>query len=247
MIASGIVRSLVLSGVLALSIAAPAAAQQPVCAQLDDAEVRARTDVLMRAVRREEPAVRRWWSSFALLHSVMAAGAAIIAASAQDEGQRNEMLVGVTSSALGLATLVIFTPPLLGAGDALRAQPADTPEERLHRLRMAERTLAKAAAGTEFLRSWVPASLTTLYVSAAASTLLLAFERPQGAIIHSIGGAVLGLGRVLLHPTGARDRWRRYLRAHPDADCQPAPETASLEPRARLVGYGLGLGLRVDF
>lgn len=231
------------------SLVPTAAAQRAACAALPDAEVRARTSVLAAIVRSEEPAVRRWWTSFALLHAVMASGAAILAASAHHEGFRNEMLVGATSSTLGLATLVAFVPPLMGAGDELRSLPGRTAAERLHRLRVLEGVLERAAANTDFLRSWVPATLTTLYVGAAASTLLLAFQRPSGAILHSVGGAVIGVGRILLHPFGARDAWRRYLRAHPDAAaCDPEPNTASpIEPRARVLIAGLGLGLRVDF
>lgn len=240
-------RSLAFALVLTLSFASSAAAQRATCSDLSDAEVRARSAVIARAIRTEEPAVRRWWSSFALLHAVMATGTAILAASAQDEPFRNEMLVNMTSSTLGLATLVVFMPPLMGGGDAMRAQPDDTPEARLHRLRVGEGILARSAASTDFLRSWVPATLSTLYVTAAASTLLLAFQRAQGAILHSAGGAVLGLGRILLHPTGARDAWRRYVRAYPDAACDEAPITTPIEPRAALVPHGLGLGLRVDF
>lgn len=240
-------RSAALVLLLVSALPSTAAAQRAACGELSDAEVRARTALIERAIRREEPAVRRWWTSFALLHAVMASGTAILAASAQDEPFRNEMLVNMTSSTLGLATLVVFVPPLMGAGDAMRAQPAGTPAERLHRLRIGEGILARSAASTDFLRSWVPATLSTLYVTGAAGTLLLALERPQGAILHSVGGAVLGLGRILLHPTGARDAWRRYLRAHPDAACDEPPIAAPIEPRAAVVPYGLGLGLRIDF
>lgn len=225
---------------------APNVSAQPLCTELDDDEVHARTAIVTDAIRREEPAVRRWWTSFVLLHATMATGAAILAATAQDEGFRNEMLVGTVSSTLGLATLVVFTPPLMGGGDALRAHPDDTPEARLARLRVAEQILERAASSTDFLRSWLPATLSSLYVTAAASTLLLAFQRSSGAILHSAGGAVIGLGRILLHPTGARARWRRYRRAHPA--CEPSPSVASASaPRAALVPHGIGLGLRVDF
>lgn len=229
-----------LAAVLVLSLASTASAQASVCTELDDDDVRARTAILEDAIAREEPAVRRWWTSFALLHAVMASGAAILAASAQDEGFRNEMIMGTVSSTLGLATLVVFTPPLMGGGDALRGAPGDTPEERLVRLQLAESILSRAAASTDFLRSWVPATLSSLYVTGAAGTLLLAFQRPTGAILHSVGGAVIGLGRILLHPTGARDRWRRYRRAHPE--CDPVP---SVPPSARIMPHGLGV--RVDF
>ncbi len=233
-----------------VAAASHARADAPACRDdIPDAEVRARLAELTGAVAREEPAIRRWWTSFALLHATMASSAAIIAATAQDDGLRSEMLVGVTSSTLALTTLVIFMPPLFGAGDGLRGLDEATPEARLAKLRAAEDVLRRSAASVDFLHSWVPATLSTLYVVAAASTLLLAFDRPSGAMTHSIGGALLGLGRLVLHPTGSRTRWRRYVRAHPDVECEssvtayvrPAP------PRVAVVPYGLGLGLRVDF
>jgi hypothetical protein len=234
---------------LVLACASGAAAQRPMCSDaLSDGEVRARLAIVSGIVRREEPAVRRWFTTFAFLHATMASGAAILAASAQDDGFRNEMLMGTLSSALGLTTLVIFGPPEMGAGDGLRALPEDTPEERLHKLRVAEDVLRRSAASIDFLRSWVPATLSTLYVVAAASTLLLAFDRASGAMTHSIGGALIGLGRILLRPTGSREAWRGYLRAHPDADCDEMPGVSMTStPEVALVPYGLGLGLRIDF
>lgn len=232
-----------------LGLASSAAAQRTACTEsLSNAEVRQRLELVTGIVSREEPAVRRWWTTFALLHSTMAAGAAILAGSAQDEGFQNEMLVNTLSSTLALATLVIFGPPLVGAGSSLRAMPVDTPEDRLHKLRIAEDALRRDAASIDFLRNWFPATLSSVYVTAAATTLLLVFNRPSGAMTHSIGGAVLGLGRILLRPIGSREAWRRYLRDHPDADCDEAPGASVLEgPRVAVVPYGIGIGLRVDF
>jgi hypothetical protein len=213
-----------------------------------DAQVRARLAALATRVEAEEPATRRWWTSFMLLHGTMATGAAILAGSAQDEGFRNEMLVGLASSALGFVSLVVLAPPMVGAGDGLRALPESTPEERLHKLRIAEGVFRRSAENIDLLRGWFPATLSSLYVTAAASTLLFAFERPSGAIIHSVGGVLLGLGRILLRPTDSRDTWRRYARAYPDATCDRAVVTARApEPRVTVVSQGLGLGLRVDF
>ncbi len=239
----------VVAFVIALATASIAAAQRPVCSEtLSDAEVRARLTAVTGVVSREEPAVRRWFTTFALLHATMASGAAILAASAQDEGFRNEMLVGTLSSTLALTTLVVFGPPLLGAGDGLRGLSEETADDRLHKLRVAEDVLRRSAASIDFLRNWFPATLSTLYVTAAAATLLLVFNRPSGAITHSIGGAVLGLGRILLRPTGSREAWRNYLRAHPDADCDEAPGMSMQpQPSVAVVPYGLGLGLRIDF
>lgn len=232
---------------LLLASSSSALAQRAECAEPSDREVRARLAWLIDVIDREEPAVRRWWTSLALLHGVMATGAAILAASAREEGFRNEMLIGTLSSSLGLTTLVVFSPPLLGAGDGIRALPDDTPEARLHKLRIAENALRRSAASVDFLRSWFPPTLSMVYVTAAASTLLLVFDRPVGAILHATGGAIIGLGRILLRPIGSRRAWRSYLRAHPDAACADAPMVRVPRPEARIVAHGLGLGLRVDF
>ncbi len=242
--ASGPALALALASLLATGLdAAPARADdRPIC--LDDpsdAEVRRRLAIVTEHVRREEPGVRRWFSSFVALHGTMASGAAILAAFAEDEGFRNEMLVGTTSSTLALLSIVIILPPLLGAGDQIRGVSDDTPSGRLARLRAAEDLLRRDASSVDFLHSWFPITLTSLYSAAASIFNLVALERTTGGFTHAIGGAVIGLGRVLLRPTGSRDRWRAYRRAFPDAACQTI---------ARAPGPSLrfsGLSLRVDF
>ncbi len=238
----------VIAGALVSSLSLTAAAQAPGCRDdISDAQVRARLSALSARAAVEEPAVRRWWTSFLLLHATMASGAAILAGSAQDEGFRNEMLVGLTSSTLGFVSLAVFGPPMMGTGDTMRALPEGSPEERLHKLRVLESVFRRSAQSIDFLRSWFPATLSALYVTAAATTLLAGLQRPTGAIIHSAGGAILGLGRILLRPTAARDVWRRYVRAYPDADCTLAVAGPDLSPRVNVVAHGVGLGLRVDF
>lgn len=233
---------------LVLTFASGAAADLPQCGDsISDAQVRARLAALSSRVSQHEPATRRWWTTFLFLHGTMASGAAILAASAQDEAFRNEMLVGLTSSSLGFISLAVFTPATMGAGETLRALPERTSEERLHKLRVAEDVFRRSAQSIDFLRSWVPATLSGLYVSAAATTLLLAFQRPTGAIIHSIGGAVLGLGRILLRPTESRDLWDRYRRAFPDAECEALVAGPDLSPRVQVVAHGVGMGLRIEF
>lgn len=227
----------------------PVAAQdgRPECVEApEDAEVRARLRTVLRYVREQEPPIRRWFTSFLLLHGSMASGAAIIAAASRDEGPRNEMLVGMTGSALAIATLAIFSPPLMGAGDGLRAYPETTPEERLRKLRAAEDVLRRASNSVDFLHGWFPATATSLYVSAASALVLLAFERVTFAYTHVIGGSLLGLGRVLLRPTAARTLYRRYRRRYPDAAC--APVASSEVPVSwRVHSFGLGVGLTVEF
>lgn len=241
-------RLAVLVALVVLSATSSAAADRPTCSDsVSDTHVRARLSALSTRLASEEPAVRRWWTTFLFLHATMATGAAILAGSAEDEGFRNEMLVGMTSSTLGFVSLAVFGPPEMGAGDALRALPERTPAERLHKLRVAEGVFRRGAENIDFLRGWFPATLSSLYVTTAATTLLLGLQRPSGAIIHSIGGAVLGLGRILLRPIGARDTWQRYVRAYPDADCTIASVPIEPSPRVAIVPHGVGIGLRVDF
>lgn len=214
-----------------------------------DAEVRQRLRVLTSMVHAEEPGIRRWFTSFALLHGTMLTASALLAVSARDEGYRNEMIVGTTSSTLALASLVLFTPPMMGAGDAMESIPDDTPEGRLARMREGEDRLRRGAASVDFLHSWVPSTLSLVYVAGASMTNLLAFERTTGAYTHAIGGTVLGLARILLHPTGPRTAWRRYRNAHPDAGCVPADEPVARLPAPswRIEAFGLGASIRLTF
>lgn len=241
-------RSAALALALVLLPCAPASADDRArCTEeLSDDEVTRRLAIVSRAIHEEEPGVRRWFSSFAALHGSMAAGAALLAAFADDEGFRNEMLVGTTSSTLALISLVVVLPPMLGAGDQLDSIDADDPAGRRARLRFAEDLLRRDAASIDFLHSWFPITLTSLYVVAASTFNLAVLERTTGAFTHSVGGAILGLGRVLLRPTGSRSRWHAYRRAFPDAGCEPTAYRAP-SPRLRLVVAGAGLGLRLSF
>lgn len=225
---------------------ATARADPPRCGEPpSDEEVRRRLDLLDTHIRSEEPGVRRWFSSFVALHSTMAGGAALIAGFAEDEGFRNEMLVTMTSSSLAVISLLVTLPPLLGAGDQLRGYDEDTPEARHLKMRAAESLLRRDSDSIDFMQSWFPITMTSLYTASASVFNLVALERVRAAYTHAIGGAIIGLGRVLLRPMGPRDRWQRYRRAFPDAGCEVVARAPS--PSLRVVAAGVGLGLRLDF
>lgn len=226
--------------------ASVARADRPACAETpSDAEVRQRLEILETLIQQNEPAVRRWFTTFALLHSAMLSGALIFAISTDQPAFRDTMIVGSISSGLALASLVVFIPPLMGAGDTLRSYPDGTPAERFTKMRVAEDILQRASGSVDFLHGWFPATASTVYVLAASQILLLGLEQLGGALSHSIGGAILGLGRILLHPTSPRDAWRRYTRRYPDAACEePIPPPAETSWQFAPAPGGLGFTVR---
>jgi hypothetical protein len=77
--------------------------------------------------------------------------------------------------------------------------------------------------------------------------LLLAFDQLGAALSHVGGGLVLGLGRILLRPMGARDAWRRYSRAFPDAGCEAPAVPEPPETSWRITPWAGGVGFVVNF
>ncbi len=233
---------------LSLAPARPARADDPICEELPDAEVRARLAEVRAAVGAHEPDTRHWATGFLSLHLAMAGVQLSIALAASDEGAMVEGWIGVLSSTLGIGTLLISWPSLVGAGDALDALPVRTPEERRASLARAEQRMRRAADQIGLVRSPFNTTLNALYLGAASSFQLVGWGRVSGAFVLSIGGSLVAQGRVLLLPTGIRAAWLRYQRAHPDAACEPLdPDTPDLGPRVTLEPIGLGAALRVAF
>lgn len=225
--------------------------------ELDDASVSARIADVRASIGRHEDDMRHWWSGFLALHAVMMGASLTFAITAPDDGTpfrhggRIELSVQALSSFLGLVTLLTSTSPLIGAGGRLDSLPEGTPEERLVKLVEAESLLRRSADGVSFVRGPLSSLLSAGY-SLAASATLLGFERPIGALLLAGGSAVIGQGRLLLHPWGIRDEWRRYQRVHADAGCpfsSPSPEVlaARTAPRWSLDAYGAGVSFVLAF
>lgn len=237
---------LVALGSIAALTPSPARAEDdPVCEPLSDAEVRARFAEVRGYVREHEPDTRHWATGFLSLHLAMVGVQLAIAASAPDEGAMVEGWIGVLSSTLGVGTLLVSWPSLVGAGDALDELPRDRPEEARASLARAEQRLRRAADQVGFVRSPFNTTLNALYLAGASSVQLVGWQRVSGAFVLSVGGSLVAQGRVLLFPTGIRTAWLRYRRAHPDAACEPTPTEPA--PSVAILPAGLGAQLRVSF
>ena len=249
-------RGLWLSAILVASLAAaPAHAQDDDLARcegfgLDDVEVTARLADVRAQIGHHEPDVRHWLTAFAVLHGALLGGELALGFTASNDGARVDAIIGAISSGLGLATLLISFPPIVGAGGTLDAMPEDTAEQRVAKLVRAERLMRESAASVSFVRGPLAALLSAGYVAVAASIQIVGFGRETGGYVLMAGGIVLGQGRLLLHPDGILHAWRRYRFAHPDAGCEAgtrasegSPIAWQLLPTAMPGGGGLGFTL----
>lgn len=212
-----------------------------------DAEVRERLAYARTAIGAHEPDMRHWYTAFMIMHGVMGGVQITLFIAAPDDGQRADFGFQALSSVLGMATLLISTPPLLGAGGTLDGMPESTEEERRIKLVSAESLLRRSAEAVSFVRGPVSSLLTAGYGVAASTVLLLAFERPSAALLLAGGTALIGQGRLLLHPWGIRDAWNAYRRRYTDAGC---PFDAPARPIATswsFGSYGLGLSFSLTF
>lgn len=219
-----------------------------------DDEVQRRLAWIERQVEGNEDDVRRWFGAFVAIHTLLTGVQLTLALSTPDDQSRIDFIVNGVGGGLGLVTLLISTPPILGAGDFLRSLPRETPEDRLAAMRAAEDRLRRSAEGSGFVRSELSSIASAAYVEAASLTLLF-LGRTAAAFTHAAGGLVLGQGRLLLHPTGAIDAWRTYQARHADAGCRPedAPQAELAAPALALSpavpgGAGaVGISLTLSF
>lgn len=220
----------------------------PACEDLPEAEVEARLREVRGFVRHHEPDTRHWATAFFSLHLTMVGVQLSLAITADNEGAQVDGWIGALSSTLGVATLLISWPSLVGAGDAIDELPTRTPEERRYALARAEQRMRRASDQVAFVRSPFNLTLNALYLGGAASFTLIGWSRVTGAFILAAGGSILAQGRVLLFPTGIREEWLRYHRRHPDAGCEPLAVSApSIPPSLTVVPNGLGASMLVTF
>lgn len=206
-----------------------------------DDEVQRRLAWIEGRIDDTEDDVRRWFGAFVAIHTLLTGVQLTLALSVPDDDARPDFIVNSIGGGLGLATLLISMPPILGAGDFVRSLPRDTPEARLAALRAAEDRLRRSAEASRFVRGELSSIASALYVEAASLTLLF-LGRTTGAFTHAVGGTILGQGRLLLHPTGAIDSWRTYQARHADAGCRPedVPPPSTSAPALALTPAAMG-------
>lgn len=238
---------LAIASALALPAGHVRADDDPVCEELPDDEVRARLAEVRGYVGHHEPDTRRWAMAFLSLHLAMTGVQLSLALTADNEGAQVDGWVGTASSALGIGSLLVSFPSLIGAGGAIDELPTGTAAERRYALARAEQRMRRASDQVAFVRSPFTTTLNALYVGGAGAFTLIGWGRVTGGFILAIGGSILSQGRVLLFPTGIREAWLRYRRLHPDAACEPTTPNGPSMPAVTVLPTGLGASLLLTF
>ena len=218
-----------------------------VCPELTDEEVSARLREVRNTFEHHEPDMRHWATAFLSPHLTMVAVQASLTATADNEGAIVDGWVGTISSSLGVITMLISFPPLLGSGGMMDDAIVATPRDRRIALARAEQRFRRDSDAVNSARGPVNPILNAVYLGGVGIFTLAGWHRVTGAFITSAGGTVLAQGRALLHPSGIRDAWRVYLRRYPHAACEPDIGTAESSVQVTLVPYGMGAAISGTF
>jgi hypothetical protein len=152
-----------------LALASAAFAQS--AATMTDAEVTGRLAFIQKALDGGQHAADLWWYGWLGGYTGATAAQLAVRSSSHDEKQRQDMLVGAATTALGAVGTAIFPVEAGCFASRLRAIPADTPEARRAKLATAESYLRRAAAQEELGRSW-KAHVTSAVVNLAAGLVI---------------------------------------------------------------------------
>ena len=192
-----------------LLLATQLAAQE--ARNLGDTEVTNRLAYIQRSFDGGQKAADLWWSSWLVGYSAATAGQVAAYSNSGDEKQRQDMLVGAVTTALGATGQLVFPLEAGWFAVRLRALPGDTPEARRVKLAAAESYLRKAAAQESFGRSWKTQAMATAVNVAAGLTIWLHYNRPakDGLIAFAIG-QIIWEAQIFSQPMRAVRDLREY-------------------------------------
>jgi len=154
-----------------------------------DTEVTNRVSFIQDALDGGQKAANLWWYGWFGGYSAATVGQLAVYSGSNDEKQRQDMLVGSVTTALGAAGQIVFPLQAGRFASRLRVMPAATPEQRRSKLASAESFLRQAAAQESFGRSWKTQALATALNLAAGLTIWLHYDRPasDGLVTFAIG------------------------------------------------------------
>lgn len=176
-----------------------------------DAEVSNRLSYIQDSLNGGSKAANLWRYGWLSGYSAATVGQLAVYSTTDDEKQRQDMLVGSVTTALGAGGQIVFPLEAGRFAARLRAMPGDTPEARRVKLASAEGYLRKAAAQESFGRSWKTQAMAAAVNLAAGLTIWLHYNRPakDGLVVFAIG-QIISEAQIFSQPMRAVRDLREY-------------------------------------
>ena len=178
---------------------------------LSDREVANRLEYIRKALDDGEMVANVWWYGWFICSVVATVGQAVIYSQSNNENQRQDMLVGTGSTALGVVGQFI-TPMAAGyLPMRLRAIPDSTPKARRIKLVTAEAFLRRSAAVEKQGRSWQTHAITGVVNLAAGLVIWRCYNRSasDGLVTFAVGQIISEI-QIFTQPMKAIRDLREY-------------------------------------
>ncbi len=192
-----------------LTLASAAVAQT--AAPMSDAEVTGRLAYIQQALDGGRHAANLWWYGWLGGYTALTAGQLAARDSSNNEKQRQDLLVGGATSALGVVGMVVFPVEAGRFASRLRSLPAETPEARRAKLSAAESYLRKAAAQESLGRSWKAHAAAAAVNLAVGVFIWKHYDRPASDGFTTFAlGQLVSEAQIFTQPTRAIRDLREY-------------------------------------
>jgi hypothetical protein len=219
--------------VVLLAIAIPAMAED--IGSLTDRAVTNRIAYIQHALDDGQKPANLWWYGWLIGYTAATAGQLAARSGTDDEKQRQDMLVGAATTALG-AVGQIALPMEAGRLPArLRGMADDTPEARRVKLVAAEEFLRRSAARETLGRSWQTHAIAGAVNLAAGLVIWRHYDRSasDGLLTFAVGQLVSEI-QIFTQPTKAV----RDLRTYEQRSGWEQADAAATSHRTWYVGIG---------
>lgn len=195
--------------VMALAAPAAAAAPEPNASSLSDAEIQKRLDFLEERLDGSKLHGQIWTWSWGFINGGSMVALGVLAGLSKHEDDQVNYGVQAGVSALGVGD-VIFRPVEAAWGaDRIRDMPDDTHEQRLEKLRAAEKQLESNAERADERWEWQTHAANVGLNGAAGLAIGLA-GRPSDGIIAFVAGALGGEAYIFTEPSAPTRDWQDY-------------------------------------
>jgi hypothetical protein len=228
---------------LAALIASPLhASAQDAYASLSDSDVQQRITFIQSRLEKTEKWAQAWRYGWIGLYGSLSIVQGGLTFADDDIHWKEDMIVGSITAFIGMCGKLIFPFEPAVAPAKLRLMPDTTPEERIEKLKRAERLFRICAQQEYDGWAWLTHLLNFSINFTAGMVVWLAFERPwTDGITTFATGYAISLLDIFTQPTNAvRDR-REYLKKFGVADTASASDEGEFFFALSPMGFSAGI------